>query len=107
MTGRSHRRRCRRATIRWGRSVRKLREDPAARDVDDDRDRAACRAGACSLPDTVLATAKHFVGDGGTVFGTGNNPGGTPVDRGDDQMTDAALRAIHLAPYRQRDRRAA
>src|SRR6185503_10819970 len=40
-----------------------------------------------------------FVGDGGAVFDTGNNPGGTPIDRGDDQMTDAALRAIHLAPY--------
>jgi beta-glucosidase len=48
----------------------------------------------------VLATAKHFVGDGGAVWGTGNNPGGTPIDRGDAQMSEAALRAIHLAPYR-------
>jgi beta-glucosidase-like glycosyl hydrolase len=52
-----------------------------------------------NLATSVLATAKHYVGDGGAVWGTGSNPGGTPIDRGDAQMSEAALRAIHLAPY--------
>jgi beta-glucosidase len=38
----------------------------------------------------VLATAKHFVGDGGTRGG---------VDRGDTAGDEAALRALHLAGY--------
>jgi beta-glucosidase-like glycosyl hydrolase len=40
------------------------------------------QGGGLNLPDTVLATAKHFVGDGGAVWGTGNNPGGNAIDRG-------------------------
>ena len=44
-----------------------------------------------SLPTSVLATAKHFAGDGGTVGG---------VDRGDTRGEERALRALHLAPYK-------
>ena len=39
---------------------------------------------------TVMATAKHYLGDGGTTNGT---------DQGDTQVTEAVLRAIHLPPY--------
>ncbi|GAA2875496.1 beta-glucosidase [Actinoplanes cyaneus] len=39
----------------------------------------------------VLATAKHYLGDGGTTNG---------VDQGDTQLTEAQLRAIHLPPFR-------
>ncbi len=41
-------------------------------------------------PNTVMATAKHYMGDGGTTNGT---------DQGDTQVTEAVLRAIHLPPY--------
>ena len=44
-----------------------------------------------SLPTSVLATAKHFVGDGGTVGGT---------DRGDTRGEERTIRALHLAPYK-------
>ena len=47
----------------------------------------------------ILAGAKHFVADGGTLWGTGDNQDGTPSDRGDVVMSEATLRAIHLAPY--------
>jgi len=40
--------------------------------------------------DTILACAKHFVGDGGTLGG---------VDQGDTQCTEEELRSIHLYPY--------
>jgi beta-glucosidase len=39
---------------------------------------------------TVMATAKHYVGDGGTTNGT---------DQGNTQVSEAVLRAIHLPPY--------
>ena len=41
-------------------------------------------------PASVLATAKHYVGDGGTTSGT---------DQGNTQLTEAELRAIHLPPF--------
>src|SRR3954447_21903038 len=43
-------------------------------------------------PASVLATAKHYVGDGGTTDG---------VDQGDTQLSEADLRAIHLPPFRE------
>jgi beta-glucosidase len=43
-----------------------------------------------SSPGRVLATAKHFVGDGGTRNG---------VDRGDTVVDEATLRRVHLAGY--------
>jgi beta-glucosidase len=43
-----------------------------------------------SAPGRVLATAKHFVGDGGTHNG---------VDRGDTKGDEALLRKIHLPGY--------
>jgi len=42
-------------------------------------------------PASVLATAKHFVGDGGTAGGK---------DQGDTQLSEDQLDAIHLAPYK-------
>ncbi len=41
-------------------------------------------------PTSVLATAKHYVGDGGTTGG---------VDQGNTQLSEAELRAIHLPPF--------
>ena len=46
----------------------------------------------------IAATAKHFAGDGGTVFGTGE--GDNLIDRGDTQLTEEQFRALHLAPYK-------
>ncbi|MFJ3441415.1 glycoside hydrolase family 3 N-terminal domain-containing protein [Streptomyces sp. NPDC086081] len=43
-------------------------------------------------PASVLATAKHYLGDGGTTGG---------VDQGNTQLTEAELRAIHLPPFRE------
>src|SRR5215468_3388256 len=43
-----------------------------------------------SAPGSVMATAKHYVGDGGTTGG---------VDQGNTQLSEADLRAIHLPPF--------
>jgi len=47
-------------------------------------------------PASVMATAKHYVGDGGTTNGT---------DQGNTQLTEAELRAIHLPPFQEAVRR--
>ena len=50
----------------------------------------------------VAACAKHFVGDGGTIWGTGTEVDGIHpylIDQGDVQLDDEALRELHLPPY--------
>jgi len=51
----------------------------------------------------VAACAKHFIGDGATVWGTGTRVDGMHTyysDRGDVQLDDAKLREIYLPPYK-------
>lgn len=49
-------------------------------------------------PMSVLATAKHFVGDGGAEWGT--SPfGPSNIDRGMMGVDEETLRAVHLPPY--------
>ncbi|GAA3924845.1 glycoside hydrolase family 3 N-terminal domain-containing protein [Actinomadura viridis] len=49
-------------------------------------------------PASVLATAKHYIGDGGTTGGT---------DQGDTRVSEAELRRIHLPPFQAALRRGA
>ncbi|HEV8717302.1 MAG TPA: glycoside hydrolase family 3 protein [Candidatus Binatia bacterium] len=74
---------------RWGRTYEGYSEDTAL----------VSSMGAASIDGfqgnglsttTVMATAKHYVGDGGTTNGT---------DQGDTQVTEAVLRAVRLPPY--------
>ncbi|MBN1260658.1 MAG: glycoside hydrolase family 3 C-terminal domain-containing protein [Anaerolineae bacterium] len=51
-----------------------------------------------AAPDTVLATPKHFVGDGGTTWGT-STTNDYKIDQGVTEVDEATLRAVHLAPY--------
>lgn len=50
----------------------------------------------------VLATPKHFLGDGGTKFGSSVQNIIKPyiLDQGDTQMDESALRALFLPPYK-------
>jgi beta-glucosidase len=50
------------------------------------------------------ATAKHYLGDGGTAFGSShgeNFTGRYLLDQGDTQCTEAYLREQYLPPYRE------
>ena len=76
--------------IRWGRSYESFSEDP---------ERVSAMTSAITGlqgndlgagPTSILATAKHYLGDGGTAGG---------VDQGDTQLNEDELRAIHLAPF--------
>ncbi len=81
---------------RWGRTYEGYGEDPS---VVSPLASAAVRGfqGTPLGTNSVLATAKHYLGDGGTTFGTGSS--GYLIDQGDTQLSEADLRAIHLPPY--------
>jgi beta-glucosidase len=49
-------------------------------------------------PDTVMGTIKHYVGDGGTAYGTSTTEDYL-LDQGDTQVDEATLRTVHLPPY--------
>jgi beta-glucosidase len=72
--------------VRWGRSYESYSQDPAIV-------RMAAKnmvAGLQSEPHKIFATAKHFLGDGGTAGGK---------DQGDNPASERQLRDIHLAGY--------
>ncbi|MFE0510666.1 glycoside hydrolase family 3 N-terminal domain-containing protein, partial [Streptomyces sp. NPDC058964] len=87
---------------RWGRSYESFGEDPALVEsmetvIQGLQGRADGRD--LSRNDKVLATAKHFVGDGGTEYGS-STTGTYKIDQGVTTVTRSQLEAIHLAPYR-------
>jgi beta-glucosidase len=92
--------------IRWGRTYEGYSEDTEVvsllssayirglQDADGVTD--------LSAPTTVLATAKHYVGDGGTAWGTSNTTimgHRFMLDQGVMEADEATLRAVHLPPY--------
>jgi beta-glucosidase len=81
---------------RWGRTYESFGEDPSI--VNPLAAAAVTGFQGTSLSSTsVLATAKHFVADGGTKYGTGSS--GYLIDQGDAQISEAELDAIHLPPF--------
>jgi beta-glucosidase len=87
---------------RWGRSYESFGEDPALVESMETvvQGLQGARSGKdLSRGDKVLATAKHFVGDGGTAYGS-STTGTYTIDQGVTTVTRKQLEAIHLAPYR-------
>ncbi|MGY3785844.1 glycoside hydrolase family 3 N-terminal domain-containing protein [Streptomyces antibioticus] len=86
---------------RWGRSYEAFGEDPALvksmetviQGLQGARDGRDLKDG-----DKVLATAKHFVGDGGTTYGS-STTGSYTIDQGVTEVTRRELEAVHLSPY--------
>jgi beta-glucosidase len=90
--------------IRWGRTYEAYSEDPAL----VDQLGAAYLEGLQTLPEGyspapgqkifVLATPKHFLGDGGTTWGTSETEG-YHIDQGDMLLDEQAVRRLFLQPY--------
>jgi beta-glucosidase len=86
--------------VRWGRTYEGYGVDPTL----------VGRLGAAfieglqgpdlSSDDAAVATAKHFLGDGGTDWGSSTTEGYV-IDQGVTDVDDETLRAIHLAPYEE------
>lgn len=86
---------------RWGRTYEGFGESPElARSLGEAAVRGLQR-NDLSHPLAVLACAKHYVGDGGTSFGTGTprSNGDQLLDQGDTRLSEADLRRIHLPGY--------
>lgn len=88
--------------IRWGRTFEGYSENTDL----VSRLGTACIKGlqgsSLSADNTSAATAKHFIGDGGTAFGTSTANGPTGpylLDQGVDQMDEATLLKLFLPPY--------
>jgi beta-glucosidase len=81
---------------RWGRTYEGFGEDPS---IVGPLSAAAVRGfqGTTLSSTSVLATAKHYVADGGTTFGTGSS--GYLIDQGDARISEAELRSVHLPGY--------
>jgi len=88
--------------IRWGRTYEGFSEDP---ELVAELGAAAVRGfqtGGLRNPLGVLASAKHFAGDGGTAWSTGmkgEDGRQFPLDRGDTRGDEAELRRLHIDPY--------
>jgi beta-glucosidase len=83
--------------IRWGRTYEGFADEPGpAKELGS----AAVRGlqGDLTDPLSVLACAKHYVGDGGTTFGT-STVGPHLLDQGDTRMDEKTLREIHMQGY--------
>ena len=88
---------------RWGRQYEGFSESPqlvsgltvsAIKGYEDAIDKIGGRK--------IAACAKHFLGDGGTTWESGeHNEGGRvyKIDRGDTRLTEEEIRRIHLPPY--------
>jgi beta-glucosidase len=88
--------------IRWGRTFEGYSENTDL----VSKLGTACVQGfqgsSLSTPDTAAATLKHFIGDGGTAFGSSTASGPTGpylLDQGVDQMDEATLLKLFLPPY--------
>jgi beta-glucosidase len=88
---------------RWGRTYESFGEDPKlVREMETAIDGFQGPPGHLSDPDRVLATAKHFAGDGLTTYGTGSNnqtTGNYPIDQGVDEVNHATFDRLALSPY--------
>jgi beta-glucosidase len=80
---------------RWGRTYESFGEKPEI-PTQMATYITGLQGNALTDPGSVLATAKHYIGDGGTTNGT---------DQGNTQISEAELRAVHLPPFTEAVRR--
>ncbi|WP_298482695.1 glycoside hydrolase family 3 N-terminal domain-containing protein [uncultured Chloroflexus sp.] len=85
--------------VRWGRTYEGYAERP---------DHVATLAAAfvrglqapdIAAPNRVIGTPKHYLGDGGTAWGSSTTEN-YQLDQGETMGDEAILRAVHLPPYR-------
>jgi beta-glucosidase len=81
---------------RWGRAYESFGEDPALIATLGRAQVEGFQGTDLSSSDAIAACTKHYIGDGAPTWSTGENG---QIDRGDAQITESELRALHLPPY--------
>ncbi len=85
---------------RWGRTYEGFGESPELARTLGEAAVRGFQGSDLADPQSVLACAKHYVGDGGTLFGTGTPRGRERLlDQGDVRLDEKTLREIHLQGY--------
>jgi beta-glucosidase len=84
--------------IRWGRTYEGYSEDTEVVSELAAAYLQGLQGADLADPTTVLATPKHFVGDGGTAWGS-STTGSYLIDQGVTEVDEETLRAVHLPPY--------
>ena len=86
---------------RWGRTYEGFGETPELARMMGAAAVRGYQGNDLSDNTSILACAKHWIGDGGTKYGTGRklNDGMQILDRGDVPLSESELRRIHMAGY--------
>lgn len=84
--------------IRWGRTYEGYGENTALVSALATAFLQGLQGDDLAAPGAVLATPKHFVGDGGTAWDS-STTGSYRLDQGVTEVDEATLRAVHLPPY--------
>lgn len=98
--------------VRWGRTYEGFsQETQVVSDLGAAYVRGLQGDAGLDAPEAALASVKHFVGDGGTTWGSSESYAWLPgvwqsdgknwrVDQGVTEGDETTLRTVHLAPYR-------
>jgi beta-glucosidase len=81
---------------RWGRFYEGFSDDPELVKELGAASVRGLQGKGLSDPLAVLACAKHYLGDGGTTYGSAR---GALLDQGDTRVDEATLRRVHLPGY--------
>jgi beta-glucosidase len=86
---------------RWGRTYEGFGESPELARVLGEAAVRGLQGRNLRDPLSVLACAKHWIGDGGTIYGTGTKlkDDAHILDRGDVRLSEAELRRVHMQGY--------
>jgi beta-glucosidase len=86
---------------RWGRSYEGFGETPELARMLGEAAVRGYQGNDLSNPGSLLACAKHWIGDGATKYGTGRKlkPDLQILDRGDVTLSEGELRRLHMAGY--------
>ena len=84
--------------IRWGRTYEGFAEDPVLVQQLGEAATRGLQGIDLASPLSLLACAKHYVGDGGTSYVVGRGGRGS-LDQGDTKVDEQTLRKIHLPGY--------
>ena len=83
---------------RWGRTYESYSEDPDIVTRLGNASVQGYQGANLGLPNSILACAKHYVGDGNTIYGTGMHG---KIDRGDVLLDKEELKNKYIKPFKE------